>query len=58
MNFLMGFAFGGRNLVGYAWVAENMRASDMPLATTVIFTVDAANLFIASLYFRYASRDW
>jgi MFS family permease len=57
-NFAIGFSLAGRSFVGYAWLAENLRAEDMPWVTVWIFGGDSMTLFSTTLYFRYISKDW
>ena len=58
MNFVMGFAVGGRVYVGYVWLVEHMRTEDAGRATCAMFFFDSSCIFWASLYFRYISKDW
>ena len=58
MNFGMGLSMAARQFVGYAWMAECLCASDMPLATVVMFCFDGLSLGVASLFFRYVSNNW
>ena len=58
MCFVQGFGMGGRVFIGFFWMTENMRTSDVPKATTIIFFVDALCIFFASIWFKYISKDW
>lgn len=58
LNLVIGFGLAGRSFVGYAWMAENVRARDMPTITAKIFMIDGSTLFIATMYFRYINKDW
>ena len=54
----MGIAITGRAFVGFAWMSEHMRVSDVPACTGLIFAAEATCLSISSLYFRFMGKDW
>ena len=58
MCFVQGFGFGGRVLIGFIWMTENMRTADIPYAATMMFFVDSLCLFVTSIWFQYISKDW
>ena len=58
LNFFIGFGMPGRSFVGYAWMADNFRAKDMPFVTLIIFGSESLLLCFTTLYFRYISKDW
>jgi len=58
MQFSMGFFLAARQFVGYAWLAENLCASDMPWATAIIFGMDPLSLFLSAIYFEHISKNW
>lgn len=57
-NFLMGIAMSGRAFVGWAWMVEHMASKDAPWTTSIVLSLDAASIFMASLWFQYISKDY
>ena len=57
-NFCMGLAMAGRIFVGWVWMAEHMRAIDIPFVTSVMFSIDALCIFDAAIWFQYISKDY
>ena len=58
MTFFLGFAMGGRVLVGYCWMAEHMREVDLPKVTIILFILDSFGNMIATIYFKFVSKNW
>jgi MFS family permease len=58
MTFLLGFAMGGRVLVGYCWMTEHMREIDLPRVTGFMFFCDSFGIMIATVYFKFISKNW
>jgi MFS family permease len=58
MTFLLGFAMGGRVLVGYCWMSEHMREIDLPKVTGFMFFCDSFGILISTIYFKYISKNW
>ena len=58
MILLIGFAMGGRCFVGYAFMTEHMRTKDASKVTSATFFVDSLGIFVASIYFKFISKNW
>ena len=58
VTFLLGFAMGGRVLVSYCWMSEQMREVDIPRASVLMFFFDSFVLLIVTLYFKHVSKNW
>lgn len=55
---LMGFAMGARCFVGYAFTTEHMKTIDSGKVTSATFFFDSMGIFVASIYFKFISKDW
>jgi len=44
--------------VGIVWMSENMRVSDPTYVISSAYGIDGLNVVIASLFFKYISKDW
>ena len=58
MTFLLGFAMGGRVLVGYCWMSEHMQEKDVPTVTAFLFMLDSMGILISTIYFKFISKNW
>lgn len=58
MTFMLGFNMGGRVLVGYCWVTEHMHTESVKYVTAFMFLFDSAGILIATIYFRFISKNW
>jgi len=58
MNFILGFALAGKSFVGFAYLAETVRASDLPWLTSVIFVSESMTLLTTAFYFKFISKEW
>ena len=58
MTFLLGFNMGGRVLVGYCWLTEHMHTDSVKYVTAVMFFFDSGGILVATIYFRYISKNW
>ena len=56
--FLMGFASGGRVVVGYIWMFEHIPQKYLPMCTMAMFSIDSLAICWCSLYFQFISKDW
>ena len=55
---LMGLGMGGRVIVGYVWMSENVLKSDLAKSLSLMSAIDSSTIFLAVLYFRFISKDW
>ena len=58
MTFMLGFSMGGRVLVGYVWMTEHMQVKYVKYVTAFMFLFDSAGILVATIYFRFISKNW